>query len=93
MKHIRKSQTKFVAAIVALLVMAIVASRQFYLFVVFRDAQGLLDVQGGRYHLWLAIVATLMACIAGGLMFFTFLYHGDKEVDLSITKERAIFSQ
>ncbi|HMF57865.1 MAG TPA: hypothetical protein VK619_16095 [Pyrinomonadaceae bacterium] len=83
--NIRKRETKFVAAIVALLVMAIVASRQLYLFVVFRDAQGLLYIQGGRYHLWLAIGATLMACIAGGLMFFTFLYHDDKKGDLRIT--------
>lgn len=84
-KHIRKSQTKFVAAIVGLLVMAIVASRQFYLFVVFRNAQGLFDIQGGRYHLWLAVGATLMACIAGGLMFFSYLYHDGKEDDLSVT--------
>ena len=85
MSHIMKSQTKFVAAVVGLLAMAIVASRQFYLFVVFRDARKLLDARGGKYHLWLAVAATLLACIAGTLMFFSFLYHDGKENDLSIT--------
>lgn len=73
MSYIKKRQTKFVAAVVGMLVMAIIASRQLYLFLVFRNGQGLLDTQGGRYHLWLAGGATLMACLAGGLMFLFFL--------------------
>lgn len=79
MSYIKKSQTKFVAAVVGMLVMAIIASRQLYLFVVFRNQQGLLDTQGGRYHLWLAGGATLMACLAGGLMFLFFLGRGRSE--------------
>ena len=85
MRYIKKRRTKFLAAVVGVLVMAIAASRQFYLFVVFRNAQGLLDTQGGRYHLWLAIGAVLMACIAGGFMFFFFLCHDDKGNDLRVT--------
>lgn len=44
------------------LLTAAVAAWQFYLFVAFRDSQGLLDVQGGTLHLWLAIGATVVAC-------------------------------
>jgi hypothetical protein len=66
--------SKFVAAFVGLLVMAIVASRQLFLFAVFRDP-GLVSTQGGRFHLWLAISAGVTACIAGSLMFHFFLRH------------------
>lgn len=44
------------------LVTAAVAAWQFYLFVVFRNAQGALDVQGGGYNLWLAVGAAAVAC-------------------------------
>ena len=44
------------------LLTAAVAAWQFYLFVMFRDSRGLLDVQGGALHLWLAIVAAVVAC-------------------------------
>ena len=45
------------------LLTAAVAAWQFYLFVMFRDSRGLLDVQGGALHLWLAIVAAIVACV------------------------------
>jgi hypothetical protein len=79
MRYIKQRRAKFLAAVVAVFVLAIVASRQFYLFVVFRNAQRLLDTPGGEYHLWLAIGATLMACIAGLFMFLFFLRYGDKK--------------
>ena len=82
MRHIKQRQTKFVVAVVGTIVMAIAASRQLYLFVVFRNAEGLLDAQGGRYHLWLAIGAVLLACLAGCFMFFFTLRHGTKGNDL-----------
>jgi len=67
--------TKFVAALIGLLAMTIVASRQLFLFTVFRSPQGFLDLQGGRYHLWLAFSAGITACLTGGLMFHFFLRH------------------
>jgi hypothetical protein len=67
--------SKFVAAVIGLLVMAFIAGRQLFLFAAFRDAQGLLDSQGGKYHLWLAFSAGITACVAGGLMFHFFLRH------------------
>ncbi len=44
------------------LLMLAIAAWQFYLFVVFTDSRGVLDVQGGGLHLWLAIGATVVAC-------------------------------
>lgn len=82
MRYVRKRQTKFVAAVICMIVMMIAASRQLYLFVVFNDAQSLLGTQGGRHHLWFAVSAALLACLAGGLMFFFFLSDGDKNKDL-----------
>ena len=67
--------SKFVAAVVGLMVMAVFASRHLFLFTVFRDPPGSLDSQAGRYHLWLAISAGIAACIAAALMFYFFLRH------------------
>jgi hypothetical protein len=52
------------------LLSAAIAVWQFYLFVVFRDSSGLLDVQGGKLHLWLAISAALVTCACVGLGIF-----------------------
>ena len=64
--------SKSVAAVVGLLLMAMAFSRQLFLFMAFRDPQGLLDPRGGRYHLWLSLVAAGIACIAAALMFYFF---------------------
>lgn len=61
---------RFVAAVIGLLVMAIVASRQLYLFAVLRDAQGFITSQGSNYHMGLAISAGIAGCVAAGLMFY-----------------------
>jgi len=45
------------------LLTAATAAWQFYLFVMFRDSRGLLDVQGGALHLWLAVGAAILACV------------------------------
>lgn len=69
------SMSKFVAALIGMLVMLIVTSRQLFLFAVFRGPQGFLDSKTGRYHLWLSIGACITACIAGSLMFRFFGRH------------------
>ena len=66
---------KSITALVGLLAMAIVASRQLFLFAVFRNPLGFLDAQAGRYHLWLSVGAGIAACIAGVLMFRFFNLH------------------
>ena len=45
------------------ILLAAIAVWQFYLFVVFRDARGALDVQGGGPHLWYAIGAAVLTCV------------------------------
>jgi uncharacterized membrane protein YidH (DUF202 family) len=52
------------------LVTAAFALWQFYQFVVFRDSQGVLDVQGGALNLWLAIGAAIVACVCVCLNIF-----------------------
>lgn len=66
--------TKFVMALVGLVGMLLVASRQLFLFVVMKDPSGL-SIAEGNSHLWLAAIAGVIACIAGGLMFFFFGRH------------------
>ena len=66
--------TKFVMALVGLVVMLLVASRQLFLFVVVKDPSDL-SIVGGNSHLWLAAIAGVIACVAGGLMFFFFGRH------------------
>jgi hypothetical protein len=94
MSYLKKSRTKFVAAVVSMFAMAIIASHQLYLFVVFRNQQGLLDRLGGRYHLWLAAGAILIAAIAAALMFLFFLGHEESkriEAPLSPPESRPAF--
>jgi hypothetical protein len=66
--------TKFVMALVGFVVMLLVASRQLFLFVVMKDPSGL-STAGGNSHLWLAAISGVIACVAGGLMFFFFGRH------------------
>jgi hypothetical protein len=82
--HIRKSLTNVLAAVTGMIAIVAVAVWQFYLFVTFRTSHGVVDVQGGTIHLWLAIGAVLLACLAGFLVFSVFLRY-DKDNDLHIT--------
>lgn len=66
--------SKFVAALIALVAMATIASRQLFLSVVTRDSSGL-STAVGRSHLWLALGAGISACIAASLMFRFFGSH------------------
>ena len=64
--------TKFVMALIGLVAMAIVTSRQLFLFAAFTNPLGFLDSQAGRSHLWLALGASIAASISGMLMFHFF---------------------
>lgn len=81
---ISKSLTNVLAAVVGLMALAVIAIWQFYLFVTIKDAQGLVDVQGGIHHLWWAIGAALVACIAGFFVFSVFVSY-DKTNEMHIT--------
>jgi hypothetical protein len=82
--RIRKSLTNVLAAVVGVIAIAAIAVWQFYLFVTFRTSQGVMDLQGGTIHLWLAIGAAMLACLAGFLVFSVFLRY-DKNNELHIT--------
>ena len=64
------SQMAKTVSVVGFVIIMIAASRRLYLLMS-RDAQGL--SQGGDHSLWLAIGASVIAGIAGGLMFYFFL--------------------
>ena len=52
------------------ILMAVIATWQFYLFTTFKDSQGFLQAQGGTLHLWLAIGAAVMTCMCAFVSIF-----------------------
>ena len=78
MRFIKCRRAKFVAAVVGVIVMTIATSRLLYMFLLSGHSAGLSGAAAGRYHLWLALGALLMTCVAGGLTFFFFLGSEDK---------------
>lgn len=80
----KKNVTKPVLAGIGLVALAAIAAWQFYLFTAFKDPQGVVDVQGGTVHLWLAIGIALIVCIAG-IFLFSRLLSSDNRDDIHIT--------
>lgn len=79
--------TKFVTALVSMLGMVIIASRQLFLFAVSANPLGSIASGSARPHLWLSLGAGVAACCAGLLMFRFFALHEKKKwakVGLSI---------
>ena len=66
------NMSKFVAALVGLLLMGLVASWELFSFVVIRDPSGL-STPGS--HLSRAAFAAIAACVAGGLMAYFWSRH------------------
>ena len=60
------------------IIWAAIAIWQFYLFVIFRDARGALDVQGGGSHLWYAIGAAVLTCLCVCLGIFRRINHNEE---------------
>lgn len=81
--HQRKS-IKSLVAVIGLAALAAFGAWQFYLFVIFKDSQGVVDVQGGTVHLWLAIGIAVIVCIAGVFLFSRFLRY-DSRNEIHIT--------
>ena len=69
MSYYGKNLTSTILLVVGIL-LAAVAVWQFYLFVVFRDARGALDAQGGGPNLWYAIGAAVLTCVCVCLAIF-----------------------
>ena len=71
-------------SVVGLMALAAIAAWQFYVFASFKDAQGVVDLQGGSLHLWLAIGVTVLVCVGGFFLFSGFLRY-DTRKELHIT--------
>lgn len=80
----RKRPIKNLVAGIALAALAAFGAWQFYLFVSFKNSQGAVDLQGGTFHLWLAIGIALIVCVAGFFMFSKFLRY-DMRDEMHIT--------
>lgn len=84
MSYVKKNMKKLVGSIVGVVVVASIAVWQFYQFVAFKNASGIVDAQGGTSHLWWAIAMAIFACGAAFLVFSALLHH-DTEDELHIT--------
>jgi hypothetical protein len=96
MSYVKKSLGGVLASIAGVLLLAALSVWQFYVFVTFKNAGGATDVQGGLLHLWLAIGAAVMACVAGFFVFSLFLrYDRDDEMHITSTpaQERRLATQ
>jgi hypothetical protein len=94
-KDRRINMTKFVTALLGLLGMAVIASRQLFLFAVSGNPLGFPGSSAGRYHLWLSLGASVAASCAGALMFRFFALHETKKwatVGMSIPGPLAVFT-
>jgi hypothetical protein len=95
MSNAMSNMTKFVMALIGLLGMALIASRQLFLFAVSGNALGSLDSNAGKYHLWLSLGAGIAACCAGALMFRFFALYETKKwarVGMLIPEPLAVFN-
>ena len=84
MSYVRKNSRKVFASIAAIMLVTASGAWQFYRFVTFTNEQGVLDLQGGRVHLWWAIAIVVVACIATFFVFSVFMRH-DPDDELHIT--------
>ena len=77
MSYYGKKMTSTLLVAVGILSTA-VAIWQFYLFVVFRNVQGVLDEQGGGSNLWYAIGAAVLTCACVCLGIFRRINHTEE---------------
>ena len=71
-------------SLIGLIALAAVAAWQFYMFAIFKDASGAVDLQGGTLHLWFAIGITVLVCV-GGFFLFSKLLRYDRRNEIHIT--------
>ena len=88
MSYARKNSRTVFASIAGIMAVTAIAVWQFYRFVTFTNQLGTMDLQGGRVHLWWAIVMAVFACISAFFVFSVFLRH-DTDDELHITSQGA----
>ena len=69
MINIRKIKANVLAAAAVTISIAVIAVWQFRLFVTHQGPQGIADASGGAHHLWWAVGAGLVACVASFYVF------------------------
>jgi hypothetical protein len=84
LKQLTKNSPRLWLSAPAGVVLLIFAAWQFYLFVTFKSLQGVIDLQGGRLHLWIAVVATVIASVTGFFVVSVLLRYDEKS-ELHIT--------
>ncbi len=84
MSFARKNLSNISGSIIAVIAVTAISAWQFYVFVTFTDANGVVDLQGGISHLWWALAFALIACAGGFFVFSVFLRH-DTDDELHIT--------
>ena len=84
MNNASKDTAGFWQSVIAVPVLLVLAAWQFYLFATFKSVDGVIDIQGGRLHLWIAIATTLLASVVGFFV-VSLLLRYDKKSELHIT--------
>ena len=80
----RKSKKNILMVISAVAVMAAMALWQFYVFVTFKNTAGVVEIQGGATHLWVAIAFGVTACV-GAFLGASFFMRYDRNDEMHIT--------
>ncbi|HEY6121367.1 MAG TPA: hypothetical protein VIV66_15520 [Pyrinomonadaceae bacterium] len=75
----QRKQRLRVWATLGLVGLAALAAWQFYMFATFKDASGVVDVQGGTLHLWLAISIAVFVCVGGFFLFSKSLRYDNRD--------------
>jgi Kef-type K+ transport system membrane component KefB len=83
--YIKNSQKRGVI-LFGLAILAAIAAWQFYLFAAFRGADGIVDVQGGTVHLWVAIGVAVIACVGAFFLISSFRRY-DRRSEMHITSQ------
>jgi hypothetical protein len=80
-----KSYTRMLT-LLGLAIFAAIAAWQFYLFATFKASDGVLGVQGGEVHLWVAIAIALIIGVAGLFLVSSFRRY-DRRNEMHITSQ------
>jgi Kef-type K+ transport system membrane component KefB len=83
--YIKNSQKRGVI-LFGLAILAAIAAWQFYLFAAFRGADGIVDVQGGTVHLWVAIGVAVITCVGAFFLISSFRRY-DRRNEMHITSQ------
>ena len=81
-----KNSQKRVLTLFGLAVLAAIGAWQFYLFAVFKAADGGVDLQGGTVHLWVAIAIGLITCVGAFFLISSFRRY-DRRNEMHITSQ------